>query len=184
MDRAETFSVIKVPIMAEVMRQVEDKKLSLSKRVTLQAKDRRIPSGVLYALDPGLKPTLRDLVTLMIIISDNEATDVIAELVGPENVTSFMQSLGLEQTELGYSDLDWDRQWLGELDSAYSNASGDETVAFPFQKFSGEEVDDAFRHVIEETGLVVLDAESVWEALTFHGAPLHVIKDGKEVTIT
>jgi cytosine deaminase len=32
--------------------------------------------------------------------------------------------------------------------------------------------------------LVVLEAESVWEALTNHEAPLHVIKDGKEVTIT
>jgi cytosine deaminase len=30
--------------------------------------------------------------------------------------------------------------------------------------------------------LVVLNAESVWEALTYHEAPRHVIKDGKEVT--
>jgi beta-lactamase class A len=149
----ETFSVIKVPIMAEVMRQVEEGKLSLSKRIKLEAKDRRIPSGVLYALDSGLEPSLRDLVTLMIIISDNEATDVVAELVGAQNVTSFMESLGLHQTEVRFSDLDWDRLWLGRLDSAYSNASGEETVAFPFQKYSGEEVDDAFRHVIEETGL-------------------------------
>jgi len=29
---------------------------------------------------------------------------------------------------------------------------------------------------------VVLNAESVWEALTYHEAPRHVIKDGKEVT--
>ncbi len=149
----ETFSVIKVPIMAEVMRQVEDKKLSLSKRVTLKAKDQRIPSGVLYALDPGLKPTLRDLVTLMIIISDNEATDVVADLVGPANVTAFMQNLGLEQTKLRYSDLDWDRLWLGKLDPSYSKASGDETIRFPFDRYSGEDVSDAFRYVIEETGL-------------------------------
>ncbi len=33
-----------------------------------------------------------------------------------------------------------------------------------------------------KANLVVLDAESVWEALTNHEAPLHVIKDGKEVT--
>jgi N-acetylated-alpha-linked acidic dipeptidase len=149
----ETFSVIKVPIMAEVMRQVGEGKLSLSKRIKLEAKDRRIPSGVLYALDPGLEPTLRDLVTLMIIISDNEATDVVAELVGADNVTSFMGSLGLHRTKIRFSDLDWDRLWLGDLDPAYSNASGDQTVAFPFQKYSGEEVGDAFRHVIEETGL-------------------------------
>jgi cytosine deaminase len=33
-----------------------------------------------------------------------------------------------------------------------------------------------------QANLVVLDAESVWEALTYHEAPRHVIKDGKEVT--
>jgi cytosine deaminase len=33
-----------------------------------------------------------------------------------------------------------------------------------------------------QANLVVLDAESVWEALTDHEAPRHVIKDGKEVT--
>ena len=33
-----------------------------------------------------------------------------------------------------------------------------------------------------QANLVVLNAESVWEALTYHEAPRHVIKDGKEVT--
>jgi hypothetical protein len=35
-----------------------------------------------------------------------------------------------------------------------------------------------------KANLVVLDVESVWEALTYHETPLHVIKDGKEVTNT
>jgi len=33
-----------------------------------------------------------------------------------------------------------------------------------------------------QANLVVLNAESVWEALTEHEAPRHVIKNGKEVT--
>ncbi len=149
----ETFSVIKVPIMAEVMRQVEEGKLSLSKRVELRADHRRIPSGVLYALDEGLKPTIRDLLTLMIIISDNEATDLLADQVGPVAVTSFMKRLGLDQTKLRYSDLDWDRLWLGKLDPDYLKAGGDATVRFPFENYGDDEVSDAFRTVIEETGL-------------------------------
>ena len=55
----ETFSVIKVPLMAAVLERVREGKLSLSDRVTLSAEQRRIPSGVLYALDPGLAPTVR-----------------------------------------------------------------------------------------------------------------------------
>src|SRR5581483_4857405 len=91
----ETFSVIKLAIAAEVMHQVEAGKISLSDRIPLTAANRRLPSGVLYALDPGLAPTVKDLLTLMIIISDNEATDVLADKVGRGNVTAYMRSLGL-----------------------------------------------------------------------------------------
>ena len=66
----ETFSVVKLAIAAEVLRQSEAGKFSLADRVALKAGDRRLPSGVLYALDPGLQPTVKDLLTLMIIISD------------------------------------------------------------------------------------------------------------------
>jgi beta-lactamase class A len=149
----ETFSVIKVAIMAEVMRRVEAGALSLSTRIPLDVGDPRIPSGVLYALDPGLEPTVRDWLTLMIIVSDNAATDKLAELVGYDSVTAFMRELGLSRTEIRFSDLDWDREWLGALDPDYGDASGEETLGFPFERYSGAEVSDAFRRVIEETPL-------------------------------
>ncbi|HEY6936850.1 MAG TPA: serine hydrolase, partial [Terriglobales bacterium] len=74
----ETFSVIKLAIAAEVLREAEAGKFSLADRIAITPADRRLPSGVLYSLDPGLQPTVRDLLTLMIIISDNEATDILA----------------------------------------------------------------------------------------------------------
>jgi N-acetylated-alpha-linked acidic dipeptidase len=49
----ETFSVIKVPIMATVLDQVRTGKLTLDQRVPMKLDQRRIPSGVLYALDAG-----------------------------------------------------------------------------------------------------------------------------------
>lgn len=149
----ETFSVIKVPVMAEVMRRVKQGRLSLDRRVQLRLDQRRIPSGVLYALDPGLAPTIRDLLTLMVIVSDNEATDALADLVGREDVTRFMASLGLGETRIRFSDLDWDRWWLGTLDPAYKGASGERTIDFPFSKYAGRQVSQAFRRVIEESGL-------------------------------
>jgi len=149
----ETFSVIKVPIMATVLDQVQKGALKLDQRVTLKAEQRRIPSGVLYALDPGLQPTVRDLLTLMTIISDNEATDALGDLVGRENVTKYMASLGLARTRIQFSDLDWDRQWLSALDPSYKDASGDKTVTFPFEKYPAAKVGEAFRRVIEDTGL-------------------------------
>jgi N-acetylated-alpha-linked acidic dipeptidase len=149
----ETFSVIKVPIMATVLDRVRQGKLRLDQRVPMRLDQRRIPSGVLYALDPGLQPTVRDLLTLMTIISDNQATDALADLVGRDMVTAHMASLGLTRTRIRFSDLDWDRQWLSALDPAWKDASGDKTTTFPFDKYTSGQVSEAFRHVIEDTGL-------------------------------
>ena len=149
----ETFSVIKLAIAAELMHQVEAGKLSLSDRIPLTAANERLPSGVLYALDSGLTPTVKDLLTLMIIISDNEATDTLADKVGREKVTAYMQNLGLAHTAIEFSDLDWDRTWLGTLDPSYRQAAGDQTVNFPFGKYSGQQVKEAFGHTIYDGGI-------------------------------
>ncbi len=149
----ETFSVIKVPIMAAVLQRVKEGKLGLGDRVALRLDQRRIPSGVLYALDPGLRPTVRDLLTLMTIVSDNVATDTLADLVGREAVTRQMEALGLHETRIHFSDLDWDRLWLSQLDPAYGKASGERTVEFPFERYPSARVSEAFRRVIEDSGL-------------------------------
>lgn len=96
----ETFSVIKVAIMAEVLRQAKAGKFSLDQRVELKARDQRLTSGVLYTLQPGLTPTIREVLTLMIIISDNEATDLLADKVTRASVTKFMRELGLAKTSI------------------------------------------------------------------------------------
>jgi N-acetylated-alpha-linked acidic dipeptidase len=149
----ETFSVIKVPIMVAVLQRVKDGRLSLSDRIPLRLDQQRIPSGVLYALDPGLRPTVKDLLVLMTIISDNEATDALADLVGRDEVTRLMASLGFPGTEVRFSDLEWDRLWLSALDPSYATASGDKTVAFPFEKYGDKQVRESFRRVIEDSGL-------------------------------
>jgi N-acetylated-alpha-linked acidic dipeptidase len=149
----ETFSVIKLTIAAKLMQQVEEGKISLSDRVPLKAENERLPSGVLYAMDPGLTPTVKDLLTLMIIISDNEATDVLADRLGRDNITAFVHSLGLKNTSIHFSDLDWDRTWLGTLDPSYRNARGDQTVKFPFGRYSEQQVKDAFGHTIYDAGI-------------------------------
>jgi len=150
---SETFSVIKLAIASELMHQIQEGKTSLDDRIATKAADERLPSGVLYALSPGLNPTIKDLLTLMIIISDNEATDLLGDKVGRANVTAYMHSLGLQNTSIQFSDLDWDRTWLGSLDPTYRNASGDQTIQFPFGKYSSEQVEAAFEHTIYDAGI-------------------------------
>ncbi|BAS28850.1 serine hydrolase [Limnochorda pilosa] len=100
---AETFpaaSVIKLPILVEAFRQAEEGRLDLARRVPLRTEDQVGGSGVLKELEPGLEPTLRDLLTLMIVVSDNTATNMVMERVGIEAVNASAQAWGLRQTYL------------------------------------------------------------------------------------
>lgn len=75
-------SVIKLPILLVALARVEAGELELSRRVPVGAEDRVTGSGVLHALEPGLTPTLRDLLALMVVVSDNTATNLVLDLVG------------------------------------------------------------------------------------------------------
>jgi beta-lactamase class A len=92
----DTMSVIKIPLMAEVFRQIEAGKFALTDRVTLKDSDKRPGTGVIRSLDAGASLTIKDLLTLMIIVSDNTATDLLYDKVGGvEPVNKLMQSYGL-----------------------------------------------------------------------------------------
>ncbi len=93
-------STIKVPIMAEVFHQALRGRFSLSDPIPLTPEDQVTGSGVLQHLSSGISLPIRDLITLMIIVSDNTATNMLIDLVGTEAVTEFMRSLGLEHTVL------------------------------------------------------------------------------------
>lgn len=90
-----TASVCKVPIMAEVYRQAREGRFALGDRLRLEEEKKTLTTGVLLTLEPGLQPTIRDLCTLMTIVSDNTATTMLLELVGAERVTASMAALGL-----------------------------------------------------------------------------------------
>lgn len=89
-------SVLKIPVLAEAMAQLADNRFRLTDRWTLTDAEKNLGSGVLPFFEAGLSPTVLDLLTLMIIISDNTATDlVINRLGGPGAVEARMQQLGL-----------------------------------------------------------------------------------------
>jgi len=93
-----TASVFKVPVIVELYRQVEAGTIRLDERIILSEEDKVPGSGVLKELSPGFEISIRDLVELMMIVSDNTATDLIAETVGMDNVNSTLRHLGLEKT--------------------------------------------------------------------------------------
>ena len=70
-------STFKIPILATACRQLAADVISLDARVPLADEDKSLGSGILPYFESGLQPTVRDLLTLMIIISDNTATDMV-----------------------------------------------------------------------------------------------------------
>ena len=89
-------STFKVPILATACKQLTEGSISLDARLALKDEDKSFGSGILPYFEPGLGPTLRDLLTLMIIISDNTATDIVVEhLGGAAVIESYMRALGL-----------------------------------------------------------------------------------------
>jgi beta-lactamase class A len=114
----DTMSVIKIPLMAEVFRQIEAGKFALTDRVTFKETDKRPGTGVIRSLDAGASLTIKDLITLMIIVSDNSATDMLFEKVGgTEPVNKLMQSYGLNTIKAtGPSDV-WFKALRAEPDA-------------------------------------------------------------------
>src|SRR5947207_2209600 len=94
-------SVIKVPILAALYAEAEAGRLSWQEPVTL-AETAKVPgSGVLRELHEGIELTLRDLAHLMIVVSDNTATNLLINRIGTERVNSLLAGLGYETTRLG-----------------------------------------------------------------------------------
>jgi beta-lactamase class A len=88
-------SVFKIPVLCEAFRQIDEGRFGLDDRWQLTLAEKNLPSGVLVFLQDGLLPTVRDLLTLMIIISDNTATDMVMHRLGKDTATRFMHELGL-----------------------------------------------------------------------------------------
>lgn len=93
-------SLIKVPILAEVLRRVEEEGLSLDETLVMRAEDQVPGSGVLKDLTPGTRYTLRDLSMLMITVSDNTATNLLIDYLTVDSVNALLRRLGLPQTSL------------------------------------------------------------------------------------
>ena len=93
-------SLIKVPVMMTLMEEAALGHLSLDQTVSIRKEDKLPPCGVLTFLHEGLTVTLEDLCQLMIIVSDNTATNLLIKLVGIDTVKAFMHRNGCKISEL------------------------------------------------------------------------------------
>jgi beta-lactamase class A len=96
----QTASVIKLGILYEAMVEVREGKARWDEPITLHPGEAVNGSGLLTFFDTPVTLTLKDVLTLMVIVSDNTATNLAIDRFRLDPVNARMQSLGLANTHL------------------------------------------------------------------------------------
>ncbi len=97
-EKVRTASTIKLPIMTEVFHQIDQGKIKWTDEFTLTNIANSSGAGILGEFSEGSKIDLKTATNLMIVISDNFATNLILDKISSNNVNDFMKTLGLNNT--------------------------------------------------------------------------------------
>src|SRR6185503_6355168 len=93
--RVRTASTIKLPILCALESLVAAGKVKWDERIVLKPEDKVSGSGVLASLEDHSELTVRNLAILMIILSDNTATNLILDRIGADAVNDYLDTIGL-----------------------------------------------------------------------------------------
>ncbi len=112
-----TASTIKLAIMVECFAEAAEGKLNLSEPIKITEDEKVSGSGIVQELSTGDQLPIRDMVDLMIVLSDNTATNLLLNRIGGNAVNTRMAQLGLVQTRVM-------RKILGDGNKLKSTPSG------------------------------------------------------------
>lgn len=122
MNSAERFpmaSTFKVPIAVQLLTRIDKGEVKLDQMIDIKQSDLHPGSGTLADLfnKGGLALSVRNLMELMLLISDNNATDVMLRTAGgAEAVTARMRALGIEGVNVNRSTAQLIADWIGATD--------------------------------------------------------------------
>ena len=133
-------STFKVPILVELLFQVKEGRFGLDDEISVQPSDQHTGSGLISKLAvPGLKLSVLNTAQLMMMISDNSATDILLEKVGAANVNARLKTLGIEGITVNRSC----QKLIGDLRALYEGAKTPEDARAAVIKFSADPQDQA-----------------------------------------
>jgi beta-lactamase class A len=152
-------SVFKIPVLLTALAQSDEGRLDLNRRVELHNDDQLPTSMVLEHLQPGLRPTVRDLLTAMITVSDNTATDMVLKEIGLESVDAQLRSWGLRNISvcMGVE---------GLFADAFHSEDSSETLPALYRRMVARgPVVDPFTGAMDEGFTVLVGRGPDWEAV-------------------
>lgn len=103
----ETASVIKSFILLDLYEQVSRGEKDLEDQIVFEEKFRVEGSGVLHSLDSGLSMSAKNVAVLMIIVSDNTATNMMIDYLGLDKINKTIEKYGFSSTKL-FNPIDWE----------------------------------------------------------------------------
>ena len=106
-------SVIKLTVLVEAFKQIKEGKIKKEEFFITCEKDKVPSCGALNYMREDLKVTLEDLYVLMIILSDNYATNMLIDKLGMENINKTIKEIGLKNTVLNRKMFDNENAALG-----------------------------------------------------------------------
>lgn len=106
-------STIKILILAALFQKVIEGKINLNDRIMVDNKDIVGGAGVIYILDEKNTYTILDLAKLMIILSDNTATNILIDLIGIDYINYYGKTIGLKNTYLQRKMMDFEKRKMG-----------------------------------------------------------------------
>jgi|SRR5215472_4648669 len=96
----KTASTIKLAVLLEAAEQIRAGRAAFGEKLVLNHANQVEGSGVLFQLDTPLALTLKDVLTLMVILSDNTATNMAIDRLGLDHINHTILAAGLKQTWL------------------------------------------------------------------------------------
>ena len=115
-DRYPLASTYKVPIAVQLLKRVEKGEKSLEDLLDVQPKDQHPGSGIIGNLfvTPGVKLSLRNQLELMLILSDNSATDIcLTAAGGPDQVKNILKKYNIQNMSIDRPTIGIIGDWLG-----------------------------------------------------------------------
>lgn len=167
----ETASCIKVFVLIEYFKQIFENKINKNDSFTYTKSDNKLGlnSGIISSFDYGLKLTTKDYATLMIIYSDNIATNKLINYLGIDNINKTIKELGFNHTYL-YNELDLVKYLKFGRTTAYEYAKVYDMLLN--NKIINEEV--------SKNCLNILKKQKYNDMITKYIPPMDLIFKGKE----
>lgn len=99
-EKFETASTIKIFVLAALFEQIEKGNIALSDMLEYRQEHVIDGSGILNSMEVGTRLSIRNVATLMIVVSDNIATNMLIDFLGEKNINDCIRRLGCQNTVL------------------------------------------------------------------------------------